>query len=178
MRVALLLGVVSLAAALDLATKAWAQASLESHRPLALLGEGARLILGYNRGVAFGLLDGTGPLPTILSGLVIAGLLGWTLQRALQARTPTVMVALLGLVIGGALGNFLDRLPDGRVTDFLDVGLGVWRWPTFNLADSFILSGFVLLVLLPTSSGSRQAGTTVQDQTPTEVNGEPYDDRH
>ena len=174
MRVSLLLGIVSLAATLDLASKAWAQSALVLHRPLEILGDPLRLTLGYNRGVAFGLLDGTGPLPAILSGLIIVGLLAWTLHRAVQARTPTVMVVLLGLIIGGALGNFLDRLSDGRVTDFLDIGLGPLRWPTFNLADSFILSAFALLILTPTNRHRSHVTATAQDPTTMEVDPETH----
>lgn len=174
MRIALLLGIVSLAATLDLVTKAWAQSALVLHRPLEILGETLRLTLGYNRGVAFGLLDNTGPLPAIVSGLIIVGLLAWTLHRALQAHASMVVVTLLGLIVGGALGNFLDRLPDGRVTDFLDLGLGPLRWPTFNLADSFILSAFALLILIPTDRRSRYV-TTQQAPSTTEVDPEPHD---
>ena len=50
------------------------------------------------------------------------------------------------MILGGAIANFVDRLSDGRVTDFLDFGLGAARWPTFNLADSFIIVGAALLL--------------------------------
>ena len=146
MRAVLLFIVLGLAAALDLGTKAWVEASLTLHQPNAVLGDLLRFTLGYNRGVAFGLLAETGFLPLLTSGVIIAGLLAWALRHALRAGASTAQAVFLGLVIGGALGNFLDRLLDGRVTDFLDVGLGVMRWPTFNLADSLIITGMVLLV--------------------------------
>lgn len=57
-------------------------------------------------------------------------------------------VWLLGLILGGAAGNVVDRLPDMRVTDFLDMGIGTVRWFTFNLADVFIVFGTLLLVLI------------------------------
>jgi signal peptidase II len=56
--------------------------------------------------------------------------------------------------LGGAIANFADRLIDGRVTDFLDVGVGAARWPTFNLADSFIIVGMAWLLLI--SYGQRR----------------------
>jgi len=67
------------------------------------------------------------------------------------------------LLLGGAIANFGDRLLDGRVTDFLDVGLGITRWPTFNLADSFIMLGIAWLLLLNHWSGSR-LNTSVQPE--------------
>ena len=52
----------------------------------------------------------------------------------------------LGMVIGGALGNVIDRIRLGAVYDFLDVHVGIHHWPAFNLADSFICIGAVLIV--------------------------------
>ncbi|HPJ23952.1 MAG TPA: signal peptidase II [Bacillota bacterium] len=54
----------------------------------------------------------------------------------------------MGFLLGGAMGNFVDRFLDGRVIDFLDVGLGGMRWPTFNLADSFIVLSLAVLLLI------------------------------
>jgi signal peptidase II len=153
-RAGLLFVVLGLAVALDLGTKAWAEASLTLHQPYAVLGEALRFTLGYNRGVAFGLLAGAGFVPLLASGAIIVGLLAWTLRRTLQPDASTVQTLLLGLVIGGALGNFLDRLRDGIVTDFLDLGLGALRWPTFNLADAFIVGS--LLVLFLASAAKRR----------------------
>ncbi len=50
----------------------------------------------------------------------------------------------LSLIIGGAMGNLWDRLTAGSVVDFIDVGIGRWRWPTFNVADSFVTVGIIL----------------------------------
>ena len=62
-------------------------------------------------------------------------------------RNPPRHVALaLGLIIGGGLGNVLDRLRHGAVVDFLDFHLSGWHWPAFNVADSCIFVGVVLLV--------------------------------
>ena len=158
MRAILLFVVLGLATALDLGTKAWAETTLTLHQPNAVLGDLLRFTLGYNRGVAFGLLAEAGFLPLLVSGAIIVGLLAWTLRHALRASASTAQIVLLGLVIGGALGNFLDRLPDGRVTDFLDVGLGAARWPTFNLADSLIIVGFALLALSTSLTSRHTSG--------------------
>ena len=56
--------------------------------------------------------------------------------------------AALGLVLGGSVANLIDRLDDGRVTDYLDLGLGSRRWPTFNLPDTAIVLGLLLALWL------------------------------
>ena len=78
-------------------------------------------------------------------------------------RNPDVITAAevaLGLVLGGGTANLVDRFPDGRVTDFIDVGLGLHRWPTFNLADVFILTGVGLLLF----SAYRQEREAMTDE--------------
>ncbi len=62
------------------------------------------------------------------------------------AETRLLSVAL-GLVAGGALGNVIDRILYGAVVDFLDFHIGDWHWPAFNVADSAITVGVVLLIL-------------------------------
>ncbi|OYX00849.1 MAG: hypothetical protein B7Z15_20035 [Rhizobiales bacterium 32-66-8] len=66
--------------------------------------------------------------------------LAWISCRPLQR-------AGYGAIVGGAFGNLLDRLPDGMVTDFLDLHAGGWHFPTFNLADIAISAGVGLLLL-------------------------------
>jgi signal peptidase II len=104
------------------------------------------LVVVWNRGVSFGMFDSTGAYgPWLLSGLalaVVAALLWW-LRRVEQ---PFVAVAL-GLVIGGALGNVIDRVRFGAVFDFLDVHVAGYHWPAFNVADSAICIGAVLLLV-------------------------------
>ena len=103
------------------------------------------LVLGWNRGVSFGLFNNASPLNDWLlpavALVIIAVLLVW------MGKSKGLMVtASLGLVIGGALGNLIDRLRHGAVTDFLDFYLGSYHWPAFNLADSAITVGAVVLI--------------------------------
>ncbi len=104
------------------------------------------LILIYNRGVSFGLLDSEAALvPWVLSGLAVAiviGLVVWL--RHIEGRWPGVAV---GLIVGGAVGNVVDRLRLGAVIDFLDLHWGGFHWPAFNLADSAITLGVALLLV-------------------------------
>lgn len=103
------------------------------------------LVLGWNRGVSFGMLSGLA-LPAwslaILALTVSAVLLIWLW------RTSSWLVSCgLGLLVGGALSNALDRLRYGAVTDFLDFHLAGWHWPAFNLADAGIVCGALALIL-------------------------------
>ena len=140
-------GVPALVLVADVATKAAARSLLEPGEPLQVIGGLLRLRLGYNSGIAFGLLtDGGGGL-LLLTGLIGLALVAWLVvserDRASWRRTLP-----LGLIIGGAFGNIIDRLPDGLVTDYLDIGLGAARWPSFNLADSAIVVGVLGLIVL------------------------------
>lgn len=105
---------------------------------VALLGSFAGLQLSHNTGVAFGV---TFPplLQSLLitAALVIVARLAWT-----TARTAGERIAF-GMILGGALGNIADRLADGRVTDFFQVG----TFPIFNVADSFVTIGVALLLV-------------------------------
>lgn len=133
---------------LDSTSKIWIEQVIDPAQPIPVVGNFFRLTLGYNSGVAFGMFANGGPWPLIVTGLVIVFLFAWLIQGLWAGQFAPGTVWPIGLLLGGALGNFIDRLGDGRVTDFLDVGIGTARWPTFNLADSFILIGVGLLLLL------------------------------
>ncbi|MBF0326076.1 signal peptidase II [Magnetospirillum moscoviense] len=104
------------------------------------------LVMAWNRGVSFGIFNNGGDWNwlalSVLSVAISAGLVVW-LKKAENA-----LVALaLGAIIGGALGNVIDRLRWGAVADFLDVHVAGYHWPAFNVADSAISVGAVLLIL-------------------------------
>jgi signal peptidase II len=101
---------------------------------------GIQLVNTRNRGVAFGFLPGNHIAITIVIALALIALL---VYFALHATRPLVWLPT-GMLIGGALGNILDRLRDGSVTDFIKLPLG---WPPFNLADSSITLGVLLLII-------------------------------
>ena len=103
------------------------------------------LVTVWNYGVSFGLGNfgsRAGSLAfTVLALAIVAALVVW-LRRA-ERR---IVALALGLVIGGAAGNVVDRLRFGAVFDFLDFHVWGWHWPAFNLADSAITFGVVLLL--------------------------------
>jgi signal peptidase II len=102
---------------------------------------GIELVNTRNHGVAFGFLPGNHIAVTILVSLALLALV---VYFALHA-TQQLMWLPTGMLIGGALGNILDRVRHGSVTDFVKLPLG---WPPFNLADSSITIGIVILFLL------------------------------
>ncbi|WP_442793619.1 signal peptidase II [Paraburkholderia sp. ZP32-5] len=105
------------------------------------------LILVYNRGAAFSFLAMAGGWQrwafTAL-GVVAALVICYLLKRHSGQK---MFCTALALILGGALGNVIDRLMYGHVVDFLDFHVGGWHWPAFNLADSAITIGAILLVL-------------------------------
>ncbi len=127
---------------LDQMTKILASARLVPGEPEPVLGQFLRLTLVHNTGAAFGLFPGS-RLPFILvSVLAIAVVLYLFARDAYRSLWNRV---LLGCILGGALGNLVDRIRWGRVVDFIDVGLGSIRWPVFNVADSAVTLGVILL---------------------------------
>jgi signal peptidase II len=140
---------VALMVALDRFTKHLVVADWE-------LGDSVPVIPGFfsltyvrNRGGAFGLMA---DLPeawrvgffVAFAVLTVAGLV-WMLRET--PREDLVQRLALTGVVGGALGNLYDRVAYGEVVDFLDVYVRDWHWPAFNVADSFITCGVILLVL-------------------------------
>ena len=102
-----------------------------------------------NTGVAFGMFANGGreggSWVLALVGLVALGLIAMLFHR-----TPAKdrgLLAALALVMGGAIGNLLDRVASGAVTDFIAVYIGSYRWPDFNIADSAISVGLVVILL-------------------------------
>jgi signal peptidase II len=105
---------------------------------------GIDLVHAKNTGVAFSMFSGGGPLVVIVAIVALVALIGFFathLHRRL-VWLPT------GLLVGGAAGNLIDRIRSARgVVDFLDVGVGALRWPTFNVADIAVSCGAIALAI-------------------------------
>lgn len=116
--------------------------------PHPVIGEAVRLTLVYNPGAAFGFHLGPWSrwIFTVLT-IVALGMM-WHLYRTAPAGARWRVTALT-LVSAGALGNLIDRLRSSRgVVDFMDIGVGEWRWPTFNIADMAVSVGAILLAIV------------------------------
>ncbi len=135
--------------AADRLTKLWAEHALAERRPIEVIPGVLRFTYTTNSGGAFG-LGGSAPLLFAVATLVVSVVI---VAYSFRMRYPLISVSL-GLVLGGALGNLTDRinLTDrmlrgnvfaGRVVDFVDLRV----WPVFNLADSAIVVGAILLLL-------------------------------
>ncbi len=136
-----------IALSLDALTKVWAEQTLTLYQPVPVLGNWLRFTLGYNTGVTFGLFANSGMAPLVITGVILIAIFVWILRAVRRGDFSVTAVWLLGFILGGATANFIDRLPDLRVTDFLDMGIGMTRWYTFNLADAFIVFGTIFLFL-------------------------------
>ncbi len=113
-----------------------------SDRPPIELLPFFNLVMVWNYGISFGMLA-SHRLPLILitlTGFIVLLLFIW------MWRVPSKLIACaLGGIIGGAVGNIIDRLRFDAVADFFDFHVGLWHWPAFNIADSAIFIGVVLL---------------------------------
>ncbi len=132
--------------AFDVVTKYIAKTTLVPYRmPREVVGEWVRFTLVFNQGAAFGLHLGPWSRQIFLVLTVVALVILARLYRDTRPDDRLRVIAL-GLVCGGAIGNLIDRIrsPAG-VVDFLDIGFGNWRWPTFNVADIAVTTGAILL---------------------------------
>lgn len=143
---------------LDLWTKNLATESLTLYRPVELTSW-LNMTLAHNYGAAFSFLSDAGGwqrwLFTGLASTVTLVLIVWLLRLPAGEKLTG---AALGLIIGGAIGNLADRVKHGYVVDFIDVYYRDWHWPAFNLADSAITCGVILLLvdgLFLSASGKR-----------------------
>lgn len=127
----------------DQATKALVVANVELGERIPVVGEFLQIWHVRNTGAAFSLLPGATWLFIPVTVFAI-GMVAW-FHLSFQARGPWIHV-VLGAILGGTLGNLTDRLRFGWVVDWISVGVGDLRWPTFNVADPSVVIGIGLLV--------------------------------
>ncbi len=133
--------------ALDLWTKHLASSHLVMFQPVEVL-PWLDWRLAHNTGAAFSFLAGADGWQrwffTVLAAVVSVFLVAWLFRLE---RGQRLVPLALSLVLGGAVGNLVDRVRYGYVVDFIDVHAGDWHWPAFNIADSAITCGIILLLL-------------------------------
>ncbi len=154
---------------LDIITK-WLAVQHLSRRPLPIIGDWLTFQLVYNPGAAFGINVGQySRWVFLVLALVALVVLGSMVRHAKPG--DSLRLAALGLVCGGAVGNLIDRVLSARgVVDFIDVGVGTYRWPTFNIADSAVTVGAVVLAYVLWMEGREdQAAPRAEEAGPTEA---------
>ncbi len=141
------LWISALVVLLDQASKHYADTVLDYHRPVTVIPGVFEWFLSYNTGAAFSFLAGAGGWQRwfllILALVISAVLVGWLRKLKQDERLTAIGLAL---ILGGAIGNVIDRALLGHVIDFIQVWLGSYPWPAFNLADTFISIGAALLI--------------------------------
>jgi signal peptidase II len=134
---------------LDRASKAWFDSQTTEGWRKELIPNFIYLVYSKNPGIAFGVLsDSASPATRTLlvaGSLAVIAALAWLL---VSGRAGGAFASAgLALLLGGAAGNVADRIFHGAVTDFFEVWLGTYRWPAFNVADSAITIGALLILL-------------------------------
>lgn len=146
------LGLAATVIVADQLTKAWLVSVLAPGESMPVVGDYLRLVHSQNNGALFGLFRESAVLFGLAS-IVVIGLI--VVYHARSGRSRYMSVAL-GLLLGGAIGNLIDRLRLGYVVDFVDAGIGNFRWYTFNVADaaiSFAILFLIVAALRPSLAG-------------------------
>ena len=142
-------GVAGAVIVLDQLTKTMVASRMDLHQSIPVIEGFAALTYVRNTGVAFGLFAGRGlsfRVPLLLGVSAFAAtLLVWFLRGVAPERR--LLVVACGAVLGGAIGNMIDRVVLGEVIDFVDLSLGAYHWPAFNVADAAITLGVAVLCL-------------------------------
>lgn len=97
-----------------------------------------------NTGAAWSILDNNTWIVTVISLLIIIGIICYVYRNRVSKK---ILKIGYGLILGGAIGNFIDRIVYGYVIDFIDIDIFGWNYPIFNLADMFIVVGVILVMI-------------------------------
>lgn len=146
----------SIVLVLDQATKALVHGQMALYQSIEIIPNFFHLTYLRNTGAAFGFLAGSrSALRIVFFILVSAVAIGCIFYLLKNLRSgQTLWVASLSSILGGAVGNLIDRIRMGEVIDFLDFHWYTWHWPAFNVADSAITIGVMLLAYQMIRKGS------------------------
>jgi len=130
---------------LDFISKKWIVNNMKIGEQFSVIGDFFLITSHRNRGAAFGILQDQRVFFIIIT-VVIVGAIIWYAHSVRKSGT-VLLLAGLGLVLGGAIGNFVDRARFGEVVDFFKFNFGSYTFPIFNVADSAIVVGVILIML-------------------------------
>lgn len=150
--------VIGLTILTDQLSKYWIYTHLTAGQPI-MFGDYFNLVKVWNTGVSFSMFSNYGHLGAIVLSVaalaVCAFLLRWMLKE-----TDKIKIISLGMIIGGAIGNVIDRVRYEAVLDFLDFHYAQYHWPAFNVADTCICTGAMILIYLEIINGQKKGLTT------------------
>ncbi|MGA2955915.1 MAG: signal peptidase II [Thermodesulfobacteriota bacterium] len=149
--------------AFDQITKVWVERTMSLYQSIEIVPNFVHITYLRNTGAAFGFLaGGRSPLRMVFFVLVSAVAIGCIsyLLKTLRLQQKTLIVSL-SLILGGAIGNLVDRLRMGEVIDFIDLHWYHIHWPAFNVADSAISVGVILLFIQMMRKGSLTFGSKI-----------------
>jgi signal peptidase II len=135
-------GTAAIVLILDQSSKAWLVANVSPGEVVNVVGDVIRLVFSQNSGALFGFFRDN----AVVFGIVSLGVVGLIILYHGRSGRSLYLSIALGLLLGGALGNLTDRLRLGYVVDFVDLGIGDFRWYTFNVADAAVSTAIVMLV--------------------------------
>lgn len=147
----ILLATVAAAVLFDFITKAYIDSNMSLHESIVVIGGFLNITYVRNPGAAFSFLASasSGFRSVFFLTVTILAIILVLYYIAKSKTDEPVMIFALSLILSGALGNFIDRVRLGEVIDFIDVHLGAYHWPAFNVADSAITVGaFIMLFAL------------------------------
>lgn len=128
---------------IDQASKKLVWSAFEGTGGTDLIDGVLRIRLSTNTGAVMGILSGSRP---ILISVTIISIMALIYFAYRMRYAPMLKRVCLGLVLGGAFGNLIDRIATGKVVDFIDMGIGSHRWPTYNVADMAVTLGALFLI--------------------------------
>jgi signal peptidase II len=153
--VSLILALVVLV--LDFVTKRWVESGLFYGEQIPVTSF-FNLVLTYNAGAAFSFLSDAAGWQRWFFSSIAGGASIMIIYLLRRHEADKLFCTALSLILGGAVGNLWDRLTLGHVVDFLDFYIGTYHWPAFNVADSAIFVGAMLLILQSFLQGETSSG--------------------
>lgn len=156
---------------LDQVTKLWAVSVLAEGESYAVMNH-LNFTLVYNYGAAFSFLADMGGWQRLFFTAVAIGVSGFLIYWLSKLpKVWTLEVLGLNMILGGAIGNVIDRVYQGKVTDFVDFYIGAWHYATFNIADVGVTVGAILLIYFEFFVRPKQE--KMQEQLAAEKRSEP-----
>jgi signal peptidase II len=129
----------------DQLLKGWVVANFKLNTPVEVVGDWLRIDFIHNAGGLFGILQDSARIFAVVTVIVVAVLVALEIGSGWRSWLVTLT---LGLLLGGAIGNFIDRIQFGYVVDFVDIGIGTWRFYIFNVADAAVTCAILLMILI------------------------------